>query len=1265
MIIKESQLDEWVRGNPADAQKLIVELIWRLVEASCPNSKECRFPLDDSVNQHGPDGYVDVDVDYKQFVPQGCSIWEIGTGIKPNLKANADYIDRIADIPFEKRIQSTFIFVTPLSGRRSWEYTWKEKAQNDWLDKHKKENQWKDIIIIDGTKLTQWISFFPAIGLWLTNRLYKFSDGQINLPINHWQILRSFGAPPPLIPDLFLSNRNDACTKILEIFNGQITRLKFITLYPDYVIDFVSTFLASWEDEKKANIEGKCLIISSIDAWKKVCSPFFERNHILVADPSLDLDGESGTRLIQMASQYGHSVIFGGYQGVFPEPNSVPLPSPSIFQIQESLVKAGYTEERARILSIRSNGNLSSLLRIIQNLSTLPAWSEGSLASELSIALLLGSWDEIYIEDQKIIETLSGKPYGEWIKEIRDIALSKSTPLIQQSNHWKFIPRFEGWYSLGSRIFNSTLDVLKTVSIEIFCEKDPKFELPSDKHFMAEVYGKKISRSNSLRKGLAETLALLGNHQKALINCSLGKAESTATLIVKGILTSEDPYLWASLNDLLPLFAEAAPNEFLSIVESHLESKPSPFVQIFGLEGKDIFGNNYMTGLLWALETLAWDSQYLSRVVLCLGKLATLDPGGQWLNRPTESLHTIFLPWMPQTCATIDLRISSINMLLADYPEIGWKILIDLLPSNHSVSSGTRRPAWMNTIPDDWHQGVTRKEYLDQIKAYIEIALKKCKKDVTKIVDLINLFVDFPPEDRKSFLEYLESDEVLVISENERLILFDNLTALIKRHRGFPQSVWAMGPELIDEIEKIAQQISPKSPFLLHQRIFGDIEYEEYIDEGSFQRNIDELKIKRKDAIKEIFEIGGLSLITKFVKEVASPIKVGFSLGTIETVDVDSQLFPDFLDTKEEPLIKFINGYIIGKSANWDWVEKLNSSQWSVKQKVTLLTMLPFRKKTWEHAKKILNNDESQYWINVNPNQYEADPDFSYVITKLLSFGRPLLAIRCIAAAHNKKIPIDNKIIISSLQDVISSSESWYATDRYDIEKLIIKIHEDNNLDPLDIVNIEWLYFPLLNKRIGLRPVFLYKLLSNNAEYFCKLFNCLFRDEKKEHKIITEDDKKIAEKAYQILSEWDITPGIQDDNSFDVSLYNSWISVMKGIITEQERIDYALSLIGHTFTHISSDPDGFWISHSAAKVLDMPDAKLLREGFLTEALNSRGFQFIDPTGKPEFDLAEEYRSKAEKTDKAGYPHLASTLRDIAKRLEEEGKRNSSENLFDD
>ena len=73
-IVNESQLDAWVRGNATVAQGKIVELVWRLVCASCPKPTHRRFPLGDSIGQHGADGCLETAMGFNPFVPEGKSI---------------------------------------------------------------------------------------------------------------------------------------------------------------------------------------------------------------------------------------------------------------------------------------------------------------------------------------------------------------------------------------------------------------------------------------------------------------------------------------------------------------------------------------------------------------------------------------------------------------------------------------------------------------------------------------------------------------------------------------------------------------------------------------------------------------------------------------------------------------------------------------------------------------------------------------------------------------------------------------------------------------------------------------------------------------------------------------------------------------------------------------------------------------------------------------------------------------------------------------
>src|SRR5208337_1131744 len=291
----------------------------------------------------------------------------------------------------------------------------------------------------------------------------------------------------------------------------------------------------------------------------------------------LDLNGDQGMKLIQKAQRSGHAVIFGGPVGGIPDPASAPLRTPRPYSLQTALEAAGYGEERARTLVQKSGGNLGSLLRCLQNLSLMPEWAENSAASELAIATVLGAWTESSMADRSIVEGLSGNSYGEWIGKMRDVALRPATPLTHRDGIWRFIARYEGWHALGPRLYDEHLDRLYTATITVLGERDPRFDLPTNERYAAGIYGKVLIHSPVLRKGIAETLSLLGSYPNALISCTFGKAEGTAILIVRKLLADSEWQHWASLNDLLPLLAEAAPGEFLAAVENALRTDPCPF----------------------------------------------------------------------------------------------------------------------------------------------------------------------------------------------------------------------------------------------------------------------------------------------------------------------------------------------------------------------------------------------------------------------------------------------------------------------------------------------------------------------------------------------------------------------------------------------------------------------------------------------------------------------------------------------------------------
>lgn len=65
----------------------------------------------------------------------------------------------------------------------------------------------------------------------------------------------------------------------------------------------------------------------------------------------------------------------------------------------------------------------------------------------------------------------------------------------------------------------------------------------------------------------------------------------------------------------------------------------------------------------------------------------------------------------------------------------------------------------------------------------------------------------------------------------------------------------------------------------------------------------------------------------------------------------------------------------------------------------------------------------------------------------------------------------------------------------------------------------------------------------------------------------------------------------------------------------------------------------------------------LRRGYYLGIINQRGVHWIDPEGKPELELAEDYENRANIAESRGYSRYADILRVIADEFKREAKRN--------
>lgn len=1242
----ENELDDWVRGHAREAQGKLVELVYRLVAASVPRPTERRFPLGDAVGQHGPDGKLATELAFPPFVPAGDSLWEVGTGADAGTKATKDYRELTAAVPEAYRKGATFIFVTPLSGVRGWEGSWSKDQQEDWLAKRRARGEWRDVRVIDGSKLVDWARQFPSVAKWFAMQMGT-SAALIDSAEHRWSELEVIGDPPPLTPDIFIANRGDACKRLDDLFNGAQPHLQLDTHYPDQVADFVSAYLASLEPELRVERQAKCLIVSSAESWTEATG--LKEPHVLVAE--FDMTDSDSPRLLAAAKKAGHAAVYAGPPGGEPNPFRQSLPNPRTFQIEEALRKAGYSIERARILAQRSDANLASLLRCIQKLSAMPAWSSGDAAAELAIVEMIGSWNESSDADKQVAETLAGKSYGEWTTSLRKVAVEPATPLTLRDKTWKMVARYEGWYALGPRISDEMLDVFADQALKVFGEIDPKFELPSEQRFAANVYGKTLRHSEFLRKGMAESLALLGSHSKSLTLCSRGKAEHTANSVVSKILSSADWMLWASVNRYLPLFAEAAPKAFIDSIDRALDQDPCPFDEVFAQEGDGYTGENHMTGLLWGLETLAWDPNSLTRVTNTLGRLAARDPGGKWSNRPINSLAMIFLPWLPQTTASIEQRRVAVATLVKELPDVAWALLLALLPRGHSSSHGTHKPSWRDVGDFNWEKGVTQKEYWDQVAQYAEMAIGLAVGNQPRLYDLVQRIDDLPAPAVDKTLEYLSSDAIRGLPEKDREPIWDQLSNIVTKHRKYHDAEWAMPAEWANKIAAVADLIKPTSLKMRHVRLFGNRDFELIEAPDDIESEMKRLEEHRQKAVSEIFATSGLGGILELVGSVESPWRVGFSFGRVASSEADKGLLPDKLDSGDKRVEAFLGSYIANAHfvRGDEWAIRAVGANWTLGQIAAFLSHLPFTPWTWNLASQVLGEHEGDYWKRTGANPYETKDSIAPAIKKLVQFGRPVAATRLIYREMQLKKHVDADLAADVLIAGLTSKEEQHHMDGYEIGELIKALQKNPDTNKDKLYRIEWGYSDLFIANQGLSPVALERRLATDPVAFCDLVEFIYRAKNDDgpKKEFTEQERRFGTAAWRVLHDWSIPPGTGEDGTFDGARLNAWADAVFSRTKETGRLEVSQSILGKVLTHAPADPDGLWIHRAAAELLNAKDADEMRAGLLNAFYNSRGAHWVDPTGAPERGLALKYRDYASKAEAAGYHRLSVSLRTLA------------------
>lgn len=228
--------------------------------------------------------------------------------------------------------------------------------------------------------------------------------------------------------------------------------------------------------------------------------------------------------------------------------------------------------------------------------------------------------------------------------------------------------------------------------------------------------------------------------------------------------------------------------------------------------------------------------------------------------------------------------------------------------------------------------------------------------------------------------------------------------------------------------------------------------------------------------------------------------------------------------------------------------------------------------------------------------------------------------------------------------------------DNYAAQKVIGWFQQQKCIDLKVRSDIDFIYLPVFESYSEIQPHALTTRLSLDPDYFCKLLELSFKKNTEDEKQKVELSSGLYDRLYEVIFHYSVVPGLDWNGNFDELRFLSWMSYVKKWSKKNDRYEVAMHTVGSGLSYVKLDEEKL-PSMVIIKELNKAENKELRRGYYLGIINQRGVHFIDPEGKPEFKMAEEYNNRANIAEKKGYWRYADVLRLVADEYNREAKRN--------
>ncbi len=1270
--IKANQLEQWVHHNISARGRLSV-LLRTLVHSTGRALSKVDFPGNDDAERPGWDGLIESD-EGTPWIPKGRSGWEFGVNLNVKAKADADFDKSIQATPKDECSGTTFVFVTP----RRW------AGKNDWIAEKKAKGIWKDVRAWDSSDLEQWIEQSLPAQAWFAS--------ETNLPANDVRSLDKCWADwanvstPPLAGSLFSSSIDAAKRIVASRLSKPPERPVLLAAdSTEEALAFLAQLFGEQNDESLASFRDRILVFDKPGTLPRLA--IGAQTFIAVV-----FTREVERELAPYAKSM-HSIVVYPRNAILDEPDIVLEPA-NYETFEKALEEMGNSRDEISRLAQASGRSLTVLRR---QLSTVPGvrtpdWASNPQTAESLVPFFfVGAWNN-QNETDKVGLTLlaNGRSYDDLDRAFQSIIKLNDTPIWALGAFRGVISKIDLLFSIAPAITSNDLKCYFSLAKMVLGEDDPSLDLEEDQRWAASIHGKTREFSKAFREGISETLVLLAVHGRNLFKSQLGfDTESEAIQVIRELL--KPPLITRVLeaNDRdLPTYAEAAPDEFLSIIERDLASATPAVRGLLRPAGTGFFGHPSRTGLLWALEGLAWNPETLPRAALILANLSESEIKDNWVNKPINSLEAIFRAWMPQTSASHEVRVNLMKKLAEKFPNVAWKICVAQFGNHHQVGSYSHKPRWRTDGYGFGEPFSTWKPRIDFMREMVEMALTWNGHSLTMLCDLVERLHDLSDVDQarvwvlvKTWAITANDTDKAAMRDKIRVSTLSRRAAMQAKKSGRATGLAVAGKAAYAALEP--SDVLDKHAWLFRENWVQESADEiEDIEKIDYHKRDERIEILRTEALREVWKQCGFEGII----ELAKRGKASWTIGAILAKNVvpENEL-QGFLELALKPILEddaesyFHKNLVAGAlrfipdNAKREAILNEMAVRISKEDFVRLLILAPYRKCTWKIVDTLAEPEREKYWLEVVPDWiHDSDTENNEGVERLVEAGRARAAFSCIRF-HPEKLDAEILYRLFSKMAAGGADRSGeYMLDHYSVDKAFEHMSASPALTLDQKAKLEFAFIDVLAEPWGSRTgksgiPHLELYIEANPEVCVQAITWAYKRkdggiDPPEFQLSADSVQNMAGRGHKLLDALRRMPGHDDLGELKSDRLAKWVATVRKGCAELSRADIADLCIGKLLAHAPIGLDGVWPCEPVRNVLEEFQSESMMSGAHTGVYNSRGVvsRSLGEGGNQERQLAEKYRKWGQALQ-VSHPFMASKLLlSLAKTYEYEANREDTE-----